>query len=83
MADVARILRERLGDDAAKVPKRSAPDLLVRAMGLFDPGVRSITGQLGRKQEYASTRAEELLGWAPRPIEETVVDCARSMLGAG
>jgi nucleoside-diphosphate-sugar epimerase len=82
MADLARILRERLGDDAAKVPKRRIPDLMVRAMGLFDPGVRSVTGQLGRRQEYSSARAEELLGWAPRPIEETTVDCARSMIAA-
>ena len=80
MADVASVLRDRLGPDAAKVPKRSVPDLLVRAMGLFDPSIRSIAGQLGRKQEYSSKRAEELLGWAPRPIEETIVDCARSML---
>ncbi len=80
MADVAAILREALGAEAAKVPKRSVPDLAVRAMGIFDPSVRSVVGQLGRKQEYSSARAEELLGWQPRPIAETVVDCARSML---
>jgi dihydroflavonol-4-reductase len=80
MADVARVLREQLGPDAAKVPKRSVPDLLVRALGLFDPSVRSVVGQLGRKQEYSSGQAEELLGWAPRPIEETIVECARSMI---
>ena len=79
MADVAAILHEQLGPDAAKVPKRSVPDLLVRAMGLFDPSIRSVIGQLGRKQEYSSAQAEEL-GWAPRPIDETIVDCARSML---
>ncbi len=81
MADVAAVLREQLGDEAAKVPKRSVPDFLVRAMGLLDPGIRSVTGQLGRKQEYSSARAEEQLGWAPRAIEETIVDCARSMIG--
>jgi nucleoside-diphosphate-sugar epimerase len=80
MADVARVLRERLGTDAPKVPRRSVPDLLVRAMGIFDPGIRSVVGQLGRKQEYSSRRAEELLDWAPRPIEETIVECARSMI---
>jgi len=80
MADIAAILREQLRSEAPKVPKRSLPDFLVRTMGRFDPAVRSIVGQLGRKQEYSSARAEEL-GWAPRPISETVVDCARSMLG--
>jgi nucleoside-diphosphate-sugar epimerase len=82
MADVAKILRDRLGDEAPKVPKRAVPDLMVRAMGLFDPGVRSVVGQLGREQRYSSAAAEGL-GWAPRPIDETIVDCARSMLAAG
>jgi hypothetical protein len=31
---------------------------------LFDPGIRSVVGQLGRKQEYSSAAAEAL-GWAP------------------
>jgi nucleoside-diphosphate-sugar epimerase len=82
MADVAAVLRERLGPEAAKVPKRSVPDFVVRGMGLFDPGIRSVVGQLGRKQEYSSSQAEDLLGWSPRPIEETIVDCARSLLDA-
>jgi dihydroflavonol-4-reductase len=80
MADVAKVLRDRLGDEAPKVPRRSVPDLMVRAMSLFDPGIRSVVGQLGRRQEYSSAAAEAL-GWAPRPIDETIVDCARSMLG--
>ena len=55
------------------------PDLLVRAMGIFDPGVRSIVGQLGRELTYSSEKAESLLGWSPRPIEETIADCGRSL----
>jgi dihydroflavonol-4-reductase len=82
MSEVAAILRERLGADAAKVPKRGVPDFVVRAMGLFDPSVRSITGQLGERVELSSAKAESLLGWSPRPVEETVVDCARSLLDA-
>jgi dihydroflavonol-4-reductase len=83
MAEVAELLRERLGAEAPKVPKRGIPDLAVRAMGLFDPGVRSITAQLGRKLSYSSARAEQVLGWSPRPVEETVVECARSLLDRG
>jgi nucleoside-diphosphate-sugar epimerase len=82
MADVAKVLRDQLGPEAPKVPKRSVPDLLVRAMGLLDPSIRSVTSQIGRKQEYTSAQAEDLLGWSPRPIDETIVDCARSMLAA-
>jgi dihydroflavonol-4-reductase len=80
MADVAAVLRERLGPAAAKVPKRSIPNLAVRAMGLFDPGVRSVASQLGQRVELSSAKAESTLGWSPRPTEETIVDCAQSLI---
>jgi dihydroflavonol-4-reductase len=83
MADVAAVLRERLGPAAAKVPKRSIPNFAVRAMGLFDPGVRSIVGQLGERVELSSAKARSVLDWTPRPTEETIVDCARSLLDQG
>jgi nucleoside-diphosphate-sugar epimerase len=79
MAEVAEVLRDRLGPAAEKVPTRQVPDLLVRAMGIFDPGVRSIVGQLGREMTYSSEKAESALGWSPRPLEETIADCGRSL----
>lgn len=80
LSEVAAVLRDRLGPDAAKVPKRNVPDLVVRAMGIFDSGVRSIAGQLGRKVEMSSAKAEAELGWSPRPVEDTVADCGRSLV---
>jgi dihydroflavonol-4-reductase len=80
MAEVAAVLRERLGPAAAKVPKRSIPNLAVRAMGLFDPGVRSVAGQLGQRVELSSAKAESTLGWRPRPTGETIVECAQSLI---
>jgi len=80
MSEVAAVLRDRLGADAPKVPKRSVPDLLVRGMAIFDPSIRSIVPQLGRKVEMSSEKARTLLGWSPRPVEETVVDCAQSLI---
>lgn len=79
MAEVAATLRERLGEDAAKVPTRSVPNLAVRAMGLFDPSIRSIVGQLGKKTELSSEKARTRLGWSPRPSEDTIADCGRSL----
>jgi nucleoside-diphosphate-sugar epimerase len=80
MGEVAAVLREQLGAAAPKVPKRSLPDFAVRAMGLFDPSVRSVARQLGQRVELSSEKARAELGWSPRPVEETVVDCARSLL---
>jgi dihydroflavonol-4-reductase len=83
MAEVAAVLRRELGADAAKVPTRGVPNLLVRAMALFDPGIRSITNQLGKKLTYSNEKAERLLGWSPRPIEETIAETGRSMVDLG
>jgi dihydroflavonol-4-reductase len=80
MSEIAAVLRERLGDAAAKVPKRRIPDLAVRALALFDPSVRSIVPQLGKRTEPSHEKAETVLGWSPRPVEETIAECARSLL---
>jgi nucleoside-diphosphate-sugar epimerase len=80
MAEIAAVLRDRLGDDAAKVPTRSVPDLLVRALAVFDPGVRSIVGQLGRETRLSSEKARTRLGWSPRPLDDAIAETARSLL---
>jgi dihydroflavonol-4-reductase len=79
MSEVAAVLREQLGKDAAKVPTRSVPNLVVRAMALFDPSVRSIVGQLGKRTQLSSEKAKASLGWSPRPVQETIADCGRSL----
>jgi hypothetical protein len=42
--------------------------------------VRSVVGELGQEVGFSSAKARERLGWSPRPIEDTIVDCARSLL---
>jgi dihydroflavonol-4-reductase len=81
MSEVAEVLRDRLGTAAAKVPRRTVPNLVVRGMGIFDPGIRAVVSQLGQKVELSSEKAEARLGWSPRPVEETIVDCAQSLIG--
>ena len=80
MAEVAAILRERLGEAAKKVPTRVAPDLLIRAMSLFDGGIRSVVGDLGKRSWVSSEKARRRLGWSPRPVEDSIEDCARTLV---
>lgn len=82
MAEIAAVLREQLGEEAPRVPKRQLPDFAVRLAAYFDPKVRSVAGQLGRQVEMSSEKARTQLGWEPRPIEESIVDCARSLIAA-
>jgi dihydroflavonol-4-reductase len=83
LSDVARILRERLGPRAAKVPTRRVPNFMVRAAARFDPELRQIVGQLGKRSEFSSEKARTTLGWSPRPVEDTIADCADSLLVLG
>ena len=83
LSEVARILTDRLGPAARKVPRRTVPNVLVRAMARFDPGLRSVVGDLGRQVAFSTEKASSVLGWSPRPIEETVVDTANSLLRHG
>ncbi len=82
MSEVAAVLRDRLGEGAAKVPTRTVPNLLVRAMAIFDPGIRSIVGQLGKRTKLSSDKARNRLGWSPRPIEDTIAECGESIRAA-
>jgi dihydroflavonol-4-reductase len=83
LSEVGQVLRDRLGTAAAKVPTRTVPNFVVRGMARFDPGLRSVVGDLGQRVEYSYEKARTHLGWSPRPIEETIVDCARSLMEHG
>jgi dihydroflavonol-4-reductase len=83
LADLARILREHLGTAARRVPKRIAPDVLVRFLALFDPSLRPVVAGLGERTELSSEKARTELGWQSRPLEKSVIDGARSLLANG
>ena len=83
IVEVARMLRRELGDRAAKVPTRELPLPVARLLSRFNPQLRSLRPQLGREFGATSAKAERLLGWRPRPLEETVVDTAESLLALG
>jgi dihydroflavonol-4-reductase len=80
LADIAAILREELGAQASKVPTRRAPDALVRVLSIVNSSVRPALAELGQRSDYSTDKARTLLGWTPRPVRESVLDCARSIL---
>ena len=81
--EIAEALRAGLGPQARKVPTRGVPDLALRVAALFDPTVRQVLPSLGKQNRSSSAKAVELLGWSPRPVAESVVDTARSLIDLG
>lgn len=83
VAEIARLLRARLGAAGRRVPTRTLPDWLVRLVALADPAVRVVVPELGKAKEASHEKAERLLGWTPRSNEEAVLATAESLLALG
>src|SRR5271163_2251400 len=47
MLDIAKLIKERMGEAAKRVPTRQLPDLLLRVAALRDPAVKLILPELG------------------------------------
>lgn len=79
MRDLARILKDRMGAVGRRVPTRELPDWLVRVAALINPLVRQALPELGKIKNATNEKARRVLGWMPRPNEESIVATARSL----
>ncbi|MFE3961239.1 NAD-dependent epimerase/dehydratase family protein [Nocardia sp. NPDC059091] len=78
--DIAAILREQLPEDAAKVPTRAMPDILVTLLARWNPQMAMLRPELGRVRLVDSGKARTQLGWHPRPTEQTIIDTATALI---
>ncbi|MEU6187922.1 aldehyde reductase [Nocardia sp. NPDC047038] len=83
MGEMARILTEEFGPRGFRVPTRQLPNWLVRGVAIFDKGVRLTLPALGRTESLSAEKARRELGWTMRPVRETVLDTAESLLQHG
>ena len=83
LREIADILRERLGPAASRVTTRNVPDWLVRIAARFNPLARAVVGELGSVRHLDASHARAVLGWEPRPAEESIVDTARDLIALG
>lgn len=83
MREVADILRAELGPQAHKVSTRHVPDWLVRLLAHFNPLAKAVVPELGSVRNQDASHAKAVLGWATRPIEQSIADSARCLLELG
>ncbi len=80
-ADLTRALKAAFPD--RKIPVRVAPDLMIRALALFDPALRTVTPLLGREERFDNARARALLGRdLADPVAATVAS-GRALIDLG
>lgn len=83
MLDVANILKQRLGEDAKKVPAKELPNWLLRIAALRNPSLKMLVTLLGQYMQASGEKAKHLLNWSPRSNEEAIVATAESLLRLG
>jgi len=81
--EVAKVLRARMGEAAARVPTRVLPDWTVRLAALADRSLRQLVPELGKVKRASNEKAKSVLGWAPRSNEECIVATAESLVELG
>ncbi len=80
LPEIAATLRERLGEDAARVPVEVASDDEVRAAATERPELEVFAGLLGTPKQISAAKAVAQLGWHPRPAADAVTATAASLL---
>jgi len=83
LSEMARLMKEGLGDTARRVRTLELPNWMVKIAALRDSSVRNFVPELGKKKNATSEKARRLLGWNPRPPQETLVATGESLLKLG
>jgi len=81
--DIAKVLRQRMGASAGKVPRFQLPDWLVRIAAIRNSAVKQILPELGKIKNSTNEKARRVLGWTPRSNEACIVACAESLVRLG
>jgi nucleoside-diphosphate-sugar epimerase len=83
MLEIARMLKQGLGESARKVPLRQIPDWLMRVAAIFNSTAKQGVSELGKVKNASSAKARNVLGWSARSREEAIVATAESLLKVG
>src|ERR1700722_18045774 len=78
--DIAKVLKNRMGEAGKKGPTRQFTNWLVRVAALLDPQVKQVLPELGKLKNGTGEKARRVLGWTPRSSEEAIISTAESLL---
>jgi nucleoside-diphosphate-sugar epimerase len=81
--ETGKVLRDRFGAAASKVPTNELPNWVVRLMALVNQDAKALLPQLGRRMNADVGKGRRLLGWAPRSNEDAIAATAESLIKLG
>ncbi|GAB5097658.1 SDR family oxidoreductase [Caballeronia sp. HLA56] len=80
LKEIGTVVRDSVGASGKRVPTRTIPDPVLRALALFKPELRAFVPDLGYSKKTSNEKARRILGWAPRMPAEAIGAAARSMV---
>lgn len=80
---IARVLKNRMGATAKRVPTMELPNWVVRLAAMRDPAAKQILPELGKNRNATGDKAMRVLGWSPRSNEEAIAATAESLVRLG
>jgi dihydroflavonol-4-reductase len=83
LLEISAVLRQGLGAQAARVPRRKLPDWVMRLAAPFSSVARAVSTELGTVRDYDPSHTRDKLGWQTRPVEQSILDSARDLLALG
>ena len=83
MREIAAVLAEEFNPRGYRVPTGGMPTWLLRLVALFDPSVRQALDFVGRRELVTADKARAELAWSMRPIRDTILDTANSLIDKG
>lgn len=79
-AAIAKILRDGLGADAARVPARRIPTWLLKTLAVYVHPLQDLSMDAGVRREPKLGKAARVLGWQTRFVRDTILETSRSLI---
>ena len=81
--EIARVLRNRMGEAGKRAPTIELPDWVVRAGAAVSSAAAQFAPELGWMKQASNEKARTMLGWVPRSNEDAIVATAESLIRVG
>jgi len=81
--DIAKVLAAEYNPRGYRVPTGKLPYVAMWIIAWFDKAVNLALTFVGRREVVSSAKAQKELGWKMRPVRESILDTARTMIEHG
>jgi len=83
LIDIAQILHANYAGHGYRIPTTRLPDWLVRVAAPFSGMAKQAARRLGATRRISNAHIRSVLGWHPRPLEDTLIATADSLIEHG